>query len=162
MPLILWMMYRHSLIFIMQTWLCHQAEISQMMKQEPLEGHGSTRGSIVTVSSLAGINASSGMSTYCASKHSIVGFAKTDAQDYGPHGIRVNVVCPGMIDTDLFRATSPPDAPAALAAITPVRRLGKPSDVAWLAAFLCSAESSFIHGAVIPCDGGLSLQRGII
>lgn len=156
------MLYILSNTLTVQTWLCHRAEIIQMMKQEPLEGHGTTRGSIISVSSLAGINASSGMSVYCASKHSIIGFAKADAQDYGPHGIRVNVICPGMIDTDLFRATSPPEAPAALTAITPVRRLGNPSDVAWLAAFLCSAKSSFIHGSVIPCDGGLALQRGVI
>lgn len=145
-----------------QTWLCHQAEIKQMMKQDPLEGHGQTRGSIVTVSSLSGMNASSGMSTYCASKHGLVGLAKADAQEYGPAGIRINVVCPGMIDTELFRQTSPPDAPPKLAAITPVRRLGQPEDVAALMTFLCSPRSSFIHGAVIPCDGGLVLQRGVI
>lgn len=132
-----------------------------MMKQTTLEG-SDTRGSIVSVSSLAGINASSGMSAYCASKHSIVGFAKTDAQGYGPHGIRINVVCPGMIDTDLFRLTSPSDAPAKLSAITPARRLGRTEDVGWLLAFLCGEKSSFIHGAVIPCDGGLALQRGVI
>ncbi|OQV06029.1 hypothetical protein CLAIMM_10670 [Cladophialophora immunda] len=143
------------------TWLCHQAEIRQMTKQAPLEGSG-TRGSIVSVSSLAGLNASSGMSAYCASKHSIIGFAKADAQDYGPQGVRINVVCPGMIDTELFRLTSPPDAPPRLAAITPVRRLGKPADVAWLLMFLCSEMASFIHGAVIPCDGGLALRRDVI
>ncbi|KIW98140.1 uncharacterized protein Z519_01724 [Cladophialophora bantiana CBS 173.52] len=144
------------------TWLCHRAEIRQMMRQPPLEGHGQTRGSIVTVSSLAGMNASSGMSAYCASKHSLIGLAKADAQDYGPHGVRINVVCPGMIDTELFRQTSPADAPPKLVAITPIRRLGMPEDVAWLMAFLCSAKSSFVHGAVIPCDGGLVLQRGVI
>ncbi|KIX09211.1 uncharacterized protein Z518_00290 [Rhinocladiella mackenziei CBS 650.93] len=144
------------------TWLCHQAEIRQMIKQEQLPSHAPVRGSIVSVSSLAGMNASSGMSAYCASKRSLIGFAKTDAQDYGPKGIRINVVCPGMIDTELFRLTSPPDAPPKLAAITPIRRLGKPEDVAWLLAFLCSEKSTFIHGAVIPCDGGLVLQRGVI
>lgn len=133
-----------------------------MQKQDPLPGHASTRGSIVSISSLAGINASSGMSTYCASKHAIIGFAKTDAQDYGPDGIRINVICPGMIDTELFRKTSPPDAPAKLAAITPVRRLGRPEDIAALAAFLCSPQASFIQGAVIPCDGGIVLHRGVL
>lgn len=132
------------------------------MKQEPLPGYGNTRGSIVSIASLSGINASSGMSTYCASKHAIVGFAKTDAQDYGPHGVRINVIAPGMIDTDLFRKTSPPDAPAKLAAITPVRRLGQPEDIATLAMFLCSSQAGYMQGAVIPCDGGLSLHRGVI
>ncbi|KAF4989091.1 hypothetical protein FDECE_14816 [Fusarium decemcellulare] len=144
------------------TWLCHQLEIQQMLQQEPVADHGGVRGSIVTVSSLAGINASSGMSPYSASKHSIIGLVKTDAQDYGPHGIRINGICPGMIDTELFRKTSPPDAPAQLEKATPLRRLGKPEDVAYLAAFLCSSKSSFLHGAVIPCDGGLVLQRSVI
>lgn len=132
-----------------------------MIKQAPLE-QSTTRGCIVSVSSLAGLNASSGMSAYCASKHSIIGIAKADAQDYGPQGIRINVVCPGMIDTELFRLTSPADAPPKLAAITPMRRLGKPEDVAWLLAFLCSEKASFIHGSVIPCDGGLVLQRDVM
>ena len=132
------------------------------MKQHALEGYGQIRGSIVTVSSLAGLNASSGMSSYCASKHSLVGLAKTDAQDYGPHGIRINVVCPGMIDTELFRLTSPAAAIPKLEAATPLRRLGQPEDIGLLMAFLCSAKSSFIHGAVIPCDGGLVLQRDVM
>ncbi|CZR48976.1 uncharacterized protein FPRO_12416 [Fusarium proliferatum ET1] len=144
------------------TWLCHRAEIRQMLKQDPLPSLGNVRGSIVTVSSLAGLNASSGMSPYSASKHAMVGFAKTDAQDYGPQGIRINVICPGMIDTALFRQTSPPDAPLKLANITPVRRLGNPEDVAFLAIILCSSQATFLQGAVIPCDGGLSLQRGVL
>ncbi|KAH7012850.1 hypothetical protein EDB80DRAFT_709006, partial [Ilyonectria destructans] len=143
------------------TWLCHQLEIQQMLKQEPIADHGGVRGCIVTVSSLAGMNASSGMSPYSASKHSILGLVKTDAQDYGPLGIRINGICPGMIDTELFRKTSPRDAPAQLEKATPLRRLGKPEDVAFLAAFLCCSKSSFLHGTVIPCDGGLVLQRSV-
>ena len=102
------------------------------------------------------------MSAYSASKAAIIGLAKTDAQDYGPHGIRINVVCPGMIDTELFRQTSPQDAPEKLTAITPVRRLGRPEDIGQLLAFLSSSKASFIQGAVIPVDGGLGLQRGVI
>lgn len=145
-----------------KTWLCQRAQIKQMMRQDPLPGYSNIRGSITSVSSLAGLNASSGMSTYSASKASIIGFAKTDAQDYGPHGIRINVVCPGMIDTELFRQTSPKEAPQKLAAITPVRRLGRPEDIGLLLAFLSSSKASFIQGTAIPCDGGLSLQRGVI
>jgi NAD(P)-dependent dehydrogenase (short-subunit alcohol dehydrogenase family) len=152
----------HSQIKPPQTWLCHRAQIRQMLQQPPLAAHGNVRGSIVTVSSLAGLNASAGMSPYSASKASVIGFAKTDAQDYGPHGIRINVVCPGMTDTALFRQTSPQDAPAKLAGITPLRRLGQPRDVGMLLAFLSSTKASFIQGAVVPVDGGLGLQRGVI
>lgn len=133
-----------------------------MMAQEPLPGYLNIRGSIVNVASLAGLNASSGMSTYSASKAAIIGFSKTDAQDYGPYGIRINVVCPGMTDTELFRKTTPVDAPPKLIAITPVRRLGTPEDIGMLLAFLVSHKAAFISGAVIPIDGGLGLQRGVI
>ena len=133
-----------------------------MVGQEPLLGHSNVRGSIISVSSLAGLNASRGMSTYSASKAGLIGFAKADALDYGPLGIRVNVVCPGMIDTELFRQTTPKDAPPTLVGITPMRRLGEPRDIGTLLAFLSSGKASFIQGAVIPCDGGLGLQRGVI
>lgn len=133
-----------------------------MAKQEPLPGHLNIRGSIVNVASLAGLNASSGMSTYSASKAAIIGFSKTDALDCGPLGVRINVVCPGMTDTELFRKTSPKDAPQKLIAITPVRRLGRPEDIGMIMAFLASHKAAFISGAVIPVDGGLGLQRGVI
>ena len=133
-----------------------------MMKQQPLLDHGNIRGSIVSVSSLSGLNGSSGMSTYCASKHAIIGFAKTDAQDYGPHGIRVNVVAPGMIDTQLFRFTTPKEAIPKLPLITPTRRLGLPSDIVHAMAFLLGRNASFVTGVVLPVDGGLGLQRGVI
>lgn len=126
-----------------------------MMKQQPLPDHGNMRGSIVSVSSLSGLNASAGMSTYCASKHAIIGFAKTDAQDYGPHGIRVNVVAPGMIDTELFRLTTPKEAIPKLPLITPTRRLGQPSDIGHAMAFLLGRSSSFVTGVVLPVDGGM-------
>lgn len=133
-----------------------------MMEQDPLPGYGMIRGSIVSISSLAGLNASAGMSTYSSSKFGVIGLAKTDAQDYGPYGIRVNVISPGMTDTDLFRKTTPSEAVPMLEAITPLRRLGNPRDIGLLSAWLSSAKASFLQGVVVPCDGGLGLQRGVI
>ncbi|RFU29305.1 hypothetical protein B7463_g7034, partial [Scytalidium lignicola] len=141
------------------TWLCHRAEIKQMMIQNPLPDAGSIRGSIISVSSLAGMNASSGMSHYSASKHAIIGICKTDAQDYGPHGIRVNAVCPGLIDTSLFRQTSPAGAAEKMTQVTPLRRLGSPEDIGKTMTWLSSTDASFVTGAVIPVDGGLVLYR---
>ncbi|KAH8807483.1 short chain dehydrogenase/ reductase [Xylogone sp. PMI_703] len=141
------------------TWLCHRAEIEQMMTQDPLPGAGSIRGSIISVSSLAGMNASSGMSHYSSSKHALIGICKTDAQDYGPHGIRVNAVCPGLIDTALFRQTSPPGAAEKMTQVTPLRRLGNAEDIGNAMTWLSSIDASFVTGAVIPIDGGLVLYR---
>ena len=130
-----------------------------MLKQAPLPDYGNIRGSIVSVSSLAGLNASSGMSAYCASKHAIIGFAKADALDYGPDGIRVNCIAPGLIDTELFRTTSPAGAAEFMIERTPLRRLGAPKDVGNVATWLSARTSSFLTGAVIPVDGGLVLRR---
>ncbi|KAF2208853.1 hypothetical protein CERZMDRAFT_101064 [Cercospora zeae-maydis SCOH1-5] len=76
------------------TFLCHRAEIRQMLQQDALEE--GRRGGIVSVSSMAGINASPGVSPYASTKHAIIGLVKTDAADYGQHGNRVNAVCPGF------------------------------------------------------------------
>lgn len=131
-----------------------------MLTQEPLPGSGhNTRGVITSISSLSGLNASPGMSTYCASKHGIVGICKTDAQDYSPHGIRINAVCPGMIATDLFWKTSLPGMAEKMAKATPVRRLGAPEDVGETLVWLASPKASFVCGLAVPVDGGLSLYR---
>jgi NAD(P)-dependent dehydrogenase (short-subunit alcohol dehydrogenase family) len=130
-----------------------------MMAQEPLPGSGNIRGSIISVSSLSGINASPGMSTCCASKHGIVGICKTDALDYGRHGIRINAVCPGMIDTLLFRKTSPAGMAEKMEARTPIRRLGRPEDIGDVMAWLSGPKATFITGVALPIDGGLCLYR---
>lgn len=129
-----------------------------MLQQEPALAHGG-RGSIVSVSSIAGINASPGVSPYSSSKFAIIGMVKAEAQDYGPHGIRINVVCPGVTNTEAFRAITPAGGAQAVEAITPVRRLGDPSDIGQAIVFLCSDNASFIQGTTLLVDGGISLQR---
>ncbi|KAH6668269.1 hypothetical protein B0J14DRAFT_674835 [Halenospora varia] len=146
-------------INLVGTWLCHRAEIRQMLKQEPLPGGGKIRGNIVSVSSVSGINASPGTSAYTATKHGIIGLCKTDAQEYGPKGIRVNVVCPGIIDTDLFRQTATPGMAEKMVAITPIQMLGQPEDIGSVMTWLSRPESAFLCGAPIVVDGGLTLHR---
>lgn len=130
-----------------------------MLQQEPLSADSRVRGSIVSTSSIAGINASPGVSPYSSTKHAIIGMVKADAQDYGPQGIRINVVCPGVTDTEAFRQITPLAAYSAVTSVTPLRRLGTSEDIGTVMAFLSSEKASFVTGAVMLVDGGLSLQR---
>ncbi|PPJ59612.1 hypothetical protein CBER1_01191 [Cercospora berteroae] len=141
------------------TFLCHRAEIRQMLKQDPLEQGGNGRGSIVSVSSMAGINASPGVSPYASTKHAIIALVKTDAADYGQHGIRVNAVCPGFTDTKALRDMSTADQRTALAGSVPLKRLGQAVDVGNAIAFLCSEDASYVHGTAYVFDGGASIYR---
>ncbi len=95
------------------------------------------------------------MPAYCASKGAVIQLTRVGALDYAAAGIRVNAICPGAIDTPLLRQFDPGMA-AAAAAVTPLRRLGRPAEVAALAVFLASDESSFVTGAALPVDGGFT------
>jgi 3alpha(or 20beta)-hydroxysteroid dehydrogenase len=106
-------------------------------------------GSIVNISSLAGLEGVRGHGAYGATKWGVRGLTKTAAIELGPSGIRVNSIHPGVIDTPML----PPGASAAAADI-PVQRIGAPTDVAELVVYLASDESSFVNGAEIAIDGG--------
>ena len=110
-------------------------------------------GAIVNMASLAGLNGVANLATYVAGKGGIIGLSKVAALDYADRGIRVNVVAPGPILTHhLERAGI--DAQRQAAAATPMRRIGRPEEVAAAVLWLCSDQASFITGAVIPIDGG--------
>lgn len=131
-------------------WLCLRAEIQAMLR--------SGGGSIVNVSSIGGLRGSSGMGAYQATKHAVIGLTRTAAHDVGPDGIRVNALAPGPIETpmlDLTREAIPGGVEARVAA-TPLRRAGRPEDVAETAAWLLSPRSRHITGVVLPVDGGLT------
>lgn len=130
-----------------------------MLTQDPLPNNGNIRGSIISTSSIAGINASPGVSPYSSTKHAIIGLVKADAQDYGPAGIRINVICPGVTDTEAFRKITPAGAENPVIEITPLRRLCEPEEVGDVMVFVSSPKASFMTGSVIVVDGGLSLQR---
>ena len=126
-----------------------------------------TRGSIINMSSVNGTFVEPMCAGYCATKAAILGFTKALAIDHGREGIRVNAICPGYIDAGLaegyFLAQPDPDAARAQAGkLHALGRIGRPEEVAKVAVFLASDESSFMTGAAVAVDGGFSsgLPRG--
>lgn len=117
-------------------------------------------GNIVNVASEAGIKAGAGGAAYTASKHGVVGYTKEVAFDYGSKGIRANIIAPGSFPTPMIKEVLEANGGMGKQAAesVPLRRLGNVKEVAELTVFLASDEAPFITGAVIPIDGGLSIQ----
>ena len=113
-------------------------------------------GCIVNISSVWGVYGASCEAAYSAAKGAVISLTKALAKELGPSGIRVNAVCPGVIGTDMLSCFSDADK-AALAADTPLGRLGTPEDVAEAVAFLASGRAAFITGQILGCDGGFGL-----
>jgi NAD(P)-dependent dehydrogenase (short-subunit alcohol dehydrogenase family) len=110
-------------------------------------------GAIVNMASTAGVEAVAGLAGYVSSKHGVIGLTKSAALDYAEQGIRINAVAPGPILTDrLEQAGDEAQRRAGLA--MPMRRVGKPEEVASAVVWLCSDGASFITGATLPIDGG--------
>jgi NAD(P)-dependent dehydrogenase (short-subunit alcohol dehydrogenase family) len=130
-------------------WTCMKYEIEQMLKQ----GEG---GAIVNTASVAGLVGFQGLSHYTASKHAVIGLTRTAALDYGDQGIRVNAVCPGVIDTPMVDRAFGEDK-GDLADLKPIGRLGQPEEIASAVFFLCSEEASFVHGHPLVIDGGYTV-----
>jgi NAD(P)-dependent dehydrogenase (short-subunit alcohol dehydrogenase family) len=129
-------------------WLCMKYEIIQMLAQGG--------GAIVNTASVEGlIGSAGGLAAYTASKHGVVGLTKTAALAYAKQGIRVNAVCPGVIDTPMVaRVGSDPQIAKAMQALEPVGRFGRPEEVAAAVVWLCSDAASFVTGVPMPVDGG--------
>jgi NAD(P)-dependent dehydrogenase (short-subunit alcohol dehydrogenase family) len=132
------------------TWLAMRAEIEAMLA-------GEAGGTIVNVSSTLGLRGSPFASPYSASKHGVLGLTRTAAIEYAPHGIRVNAVCPGAIDTPMMEATFKrfPGFREALTGFVPMGRMGGPEEVAGAIAWLSSDAASFVTGEALTVEGGL-------
>jgi NAD(P)-dependent dehydrogenase (short-subunit alcohol dehydrogenase family) len=118
-------------------------------------------GSIVNLSSVHGLLMAEGSLVYEAGKSAVIGVTKQMACDFGPMGIRVNAICPGHIVTERIQARMWDNNPAGLRFFEdqyPLRKCGRPVDIANAIVFLCSDEASFITGHALVVDGGLSIQ----
>lgn len=133
------------------TWLCMKEEIPQMLE---------SGGSIVNCASIAGIVGFAGSPAYCASKGGIIQLTKVAALDYAKQGIRVNAVCPGVIETPMVDRFTHGDQKfeEMLTAGEPIGRLGRSEEIAEAVLYLCSDASSFVTGHPMVVDGGWVAQ----
>jgi NAD(P)-dependent dehydrogenase (short-subunit alcohol dehydrogenase family) len=129
------------------TMLCSQLALPHMKRQKS--------GAIVNIGSISGLVPYAGGSAYAASKAAIIMLTKVLALEAGPHGVTVNCICPGSIRTQIRSDASAEDIPNHI----PIRRYGKPTDVAHLVSYLASEAASYLTGSVIVLDGGATAGR---
>ena len=129
-------------------WLCMKHQLPVMLAQGG--------GAIVNTASVAGLGAAPKMSIYAASKHAVIGLTKSAAIEYAKKKIRVNAVCPAVIDTDMFRRAYEADPHKAefAAAMHPVGRIGKVEEIATAVLYLCCDGAAFTTGQALAVDGG--------
>ncbi len=129
-------------------WLSLKHEIRQMLKQ----GGG---GAIVNMASVAGWIGSAGAATYCASKHGVIGLTKSAALETARSGIRINAVCPAVIETPMGeRIFGAPEMKKYAIGLHPIGRFGTPMEVAEAVVWMCSERASFMTGQSLVLDGG--------
>ncbi|AYF86109.1 SDR family oxidoreductase [Pseudomonas sp. JS3066] len=129
-------------------WLCMKHQIPLLLAQGG--------GAIVNTASVAGLGAAPKMSIYAASKHAVIGLTKSAAVEYAKKKVRVNAVCPAVIDTDMFRRAYEADPKKAefVATMHPVGRIGKVEEIAAAVLYLCCDAAGFTTGHALAVDGG--------
>jgi len=132
-------------------WSSMKYELRQMQRQ------GS--GAIVNNASVGALTGNPGIGSYIASKHGVVGLTRTAALEYVQHGVRVNAVNPGLIDTQIARDVVSGDEQAydEIAKNVPIRRAGRPEEIAWAVLWLCSPGASYVVGHALTVDGGMTV-----
>jgi len=140
---------RTVLVDLKGVWLCVKAQVEQFLRQ-------GSAGSIVSTASVAGLVGTRGGTAYCAAKHGVVGLTRSAALEYARKGIRVNAVCPGVIQTPMVdRMTAGTGiSHQALIDQEPMARLGEPREIGEAVVWLLSDLSSFVTGIALPVDGG--------
>jgi NAD(P)-dependent dehydrogenase (short-subunit alcohol dehydrogenase family) len=133
-------------------WNCMKYELRQMREQ------GS--GAVVNNSSIGGVIGLAGRATYHASKHGVLGLTKSAALEYAAQGIRVNAICPGTIETPMVTEMlrTQPEAMKDILSVVPIKRLGRPEEIADAVLWLCSPGSSFVVGHALLVDGGYTVH----
>lgn len=129
------------------TFLCSRRALLGMMRAR--------WGRIINVSSAAALRGNPGQAAYSASKAGLLGFTRSLAREVGSRGITVNAVCPGFVDTRMTASQSE-ELRQRYVEMTPAARLGTPEEIAAVIAFLSAPEASYVNGAVIAVDGGLT------
>jgi NAD(P)-dependent dehydrogenase (short-subunit alcohol dehydrogenase family) len=130
--------------------LCMKAEIAAMR----VTGGGA----IVNLSSMAGVIGVPSKPFYCAAKHGVIGITRSAALDQAKHGIRINAIAPGFIDTPMAHASLPPGYGADdIAGRNPTRRIGQPQEIAAAAIYFCSPLAGFTVGQTLSVDGGVAI-----
>ena len=134
-------------------WSCMKFELRQMRKQ------GS--GAIVNCSSLGGLVGGPERASYHAAKHGVIGLTKSAALEYAARGIRINAVCPGLIETamsDQMKAAGQTEALEAMLKEVPIGRIGRAEEIADVVLWLCSSASSLVVGQAVSADGGYTVR----
>jgi NAD(P)-dependent dehydrogenase (short-subunit alcohol dehydrogenase family) len=135
-------------------WSCMKFELQQMREQ--------ASGAIVNCSSLGGLIGGPRRGTYHAAKHGVLGLTKSAALEYATRGIRVNAVCPGMIQTpmsdQMIAAGQGEELDSMLKTYVPMQRLGRPEEIADAVLWLCSSAASYVTGQSISIDGGFVMR----